>query len=209
MILFYYSAGLVGRINKKGMLDYITYYIGGSIECFNQWVQNSDSPTVVAGEYTFGRTIRDLNKLGILDYEINNKNYSKFIYHDGQMVGNIYTSYRSWMHDWGIIGIVILQAILAIVINVLYNMIKYSKYRETITNYLIITYGYLIYTIFLHPIDSYFYLETFTIATAGVFIVMTVLYYMAITLKVNFKNGFEITYKDKKIVKLGEKDEQR
>ena len=207
MVLFYYSAGLVGRINRKGMFDYITYYIGGSIECFNQWVQNPDEPTVVAGEYTFSRTIRDLGKLGILDYQLNNENYSNFIYYKGEMVGNIYTSYRSWMHDWGIAGIVILQAILALTMNILYNIIKYSKYRAGITNYLIITYGYLIYTIFLHPIDSYFYLETFTIATAGVFIVMTPLYYMAVTLKVNFKGGFKITYKDKKIVGLGEKND--
>ena len=40
LILFYFSASLIGRINTKGLFEYITYYCGGSIECFNRYIQN-------------------------------------------------------------------------------------------------------------------------------------------------------------------------
>ena len=178
MVIFYFSASFVGRINNKNIFKYITYYIGGSIECFNQWVQYPDKVNVINGEYTFARTINDLNKLGITDYRLNNKNYSKFIYYENTMVGNIYTSYRAWMHDWGIAGIIILQAVLAIVINLLYYIIKYNLFTN-IRNYLIVLYGFMIYTIFMHPIDSYFYLEFFTIANNAVLITMAIMYYWA------------------------------
>ena len=177
LIIFYYCAPLIGRINNKKMFDYITFYVGGSIECFNQWLKNPTTPDVVPGEYTFARTINDLNKLGMTKYTLNNENYSKFVYYKDTAVGNVYTSYRSWMHDWGIGGIIVLQAILAIVINALYNFIKYSNKFK---NYMILIYGYIIYVIFMHPIDSYFYLEFFTIANIAAIIIMTIIYYVLI-----------------------------
>ena len=200
LILFYFSASLVGRINNKKIFDYITYYVGGSIECFNRWIQEPTKPDVVQGEYTFASTINDLNKLRITDYKLNNSGYSKFIYNGDTAIGNIYTAYRSWMHDWGIAGVIVLQAILAIVINIVYNKIKYSK---KYTDYIVIFYGYIIYVIFMHPIDSYFYLEFFTIANIAVLVAMGVLYYVLTNLKVeiNLKETkkVEISYKGKEI----------
>lgn len=190
LIIFYYSATIVGRINNKKIFSYITFYIGGSIECFNQWTQLPDDIEVVNGEYTFARTINDLNELHITDYKLKNEKYSKFVYYNDVMVGNIYTSYRSWIHDFGIVGIIVLQAILAIVINILYYLIRYGKFLK-IYDYIILLYGFLIYTIFMHPIDSYFYLETFTKATLLMFCVMFTLLWIAKNIekiKINIKN---------------------
>ena len=200
LILFYLSTPLVGRINKKNLFDYITYYCGGSIECFNQWVEKPDSVEVVRGEYTFAKTIRNLNELKITDYKLNNKNYSKFIYYEKTMVGNIYTAYRSWMHDWGIPGAIILQAIFAIIVNLLYNMIKYGKQREYINDLLIILYGYISYTIYMHPIDSYFYLHFFTESTIAIMVMIVLLYFIATNIKIEKKNGITVLYKNKLVM---------
>ena len=178
LLLFYYSASLVGRINNKNLYRYVTYYVGGSIECFNRWFDFPDRIESFRGEYTFARTVNDLNQLHITDKKVINKNYSKFVYYKGKMVGNIYTAYRSWIHDFGIIGMIVLQAIYSFVISVLYYLVRYGKSNKWYP-YKIIIYGYLSYTIFMHPIDSYFYLETFTKSTLFLFIMIIVMLWFA------------------------------
>lgn len=177
LVIFYLSASLVGRINSKGMIDYITCYCGGSIECFNLYLQEEDPVRVIPGEETFGRTIRDLGKLGIID-DIQVKTKAPFRYYEGNMIGNVYTSYKRWIHDFGILGVIILQAILATMFGIAYNLIRYWKYGEKIRDLIIIFYTYFIYTIFMHPIDSLFYLETFTIYTAGVILFVLIMYWI-------------------------------
>ena len=63
LFVFYLSAGISGRVTDKKPFDYITMYVGGSIECFNLWMQEPDEVRVVHGEYTFSRTISDLNEI--------------------------------------------------------------------------------------------------------------------------------------------------
>lgn len=179
LIVFYYSASLVGRINNKNMYRYITFYAGGSIECFNIWLNRPDKIESFRGEYTFGRTINDLYDLKLTNIHTNNKNYSSFIYYKNKMVGNIYTSYRPWIHDFGIIGLVILQGLLSAIFSYMYYIVRYNrdcKYHK----FILLIYGYLIYTIFMHPIDSYFYLETFTKSSLLMFILMVLMLYISL-----------------------------
>lgn len=179
LVLFYYSAAIVGRVNSKGMIDYITCYCGGSIECLNLYIKEKKFETEIPGEQTFGRTIRDLNKIGIISLEkINDTDTKEFRYYNNNMIGNVYTSYRRWIQDFGFIGVLILQAILALIFNVGYNLIKYWNKSDRIRHYMIILYTYFMYTIYMHPIDSLFYLETFTIATAGFLIFLTIIYWI-------------------------------
>ena len=192
LIVFYYSASLVGRINNKNMYRYITFYAGGSIECFNVWLNKPDNIESFRGEYTFGRTINDLNDLKLTNIHTNNKNYSSFVYYKNKMVGNIYTSYRPWIHDFGVIGLVILQGLLSTIFSYMYYIIRYNrdcKYHK----YIILLYGYLIYTIFMHPIDSYFYLETFTKSS---FLMFTL---MLLMLHISLKSNNIETLKNKNI----------
>lgn len=199
LILFYYSTTVVGRINTKGMFDYITYYAGGSIECFNQYMQQPDYIETIPGEYTFKNTMLDLKELGIVDETIDNSRYSAFIYYNDIMVGNIYTSYRSWLHDFGFVGLIILQAILSAVFNLLYYSIRFNLCRDYIKKCLILFYAYSIYTIFMHPIDSYFYLEFFTKATLLLIFVLYIMFWISLNMN--------ITYRDKTI-RLGIKEKK-
>ena len=199
LVIFYFSATLVGRVNSKGLIDYITCYCGGSIECFNLYIQEEDSIRVMRGEETFGSTIRDLGKLGIIDREIKVTTNAPFRYYGENMIGNVYSSYKRWMHDYGIFGIIVLQAALAMIFSVSYNIIKYWKHSEKLRDLVIIFYSYFMYTIFMHPIDSLFYLETFTIYTAGVILFIVAMYWV-LTLDKS-KNKEEDKKKDKEFDK--------
>ena len=175
LLSFYAAAPLIGRINDKKLFDYVTFYIGGSIECFNEWEKNPDSAKVVPGEYTFNATIKDLSRLKIVgDVELNNIGRGDFLYtDDGVMIGNIYTSYRNWQHDFGIPGIIIFQALHAIIITALYCSIM--KKRTKLFSFKILLFGYMAYTIFMHPIDSNLFLEFPTIAIRS----LILLFYIA------------------------------
>ena len=175
MMIFYLTAPMVGRINSKNMFDYITFYIGGSVECLNQWAQKPEDIEVVRGEYTFAGTIRNLNSLGVADIQLQNKHKNEFVYYKGEMVGNIYTSYRAWIHDFGILGMYVLQAIMAAFFTIIYMKIR--LWDGEMFNFRLLFYGFSAYTIFMHPIDGYFYLEFPTIAMLTTIACLAVMFY--------------------------------
>lgn len=176
LVIFYYSASLIGRINTKGMFDYITYYCGGSIECFNQYVNNEKQIKMVRGEETFYNLISNLDSLGVTDYSLTEREsgHLEFIYYKETMVGNIYTAYRRWINDFGILGLVIFQGIMAVAMTILYNRAKYNNGK--LGNFWILLYGYLAYTVYLHPMDGYFYLELLSKAGIARLVAICALY---------------------------------
>lgn len=197
LVIFYYSAAVVGRINTKGMLDYITFYCGGSIECFNQYVKNDKQIKMVRGEETFYSLILNLDSVGITDYELGDREtgHLEFLFHEGNLVGNIYTAYRRWLNDYGILGMLILQGIMAAVMTLLYEKIKHNSGK--FGNMWILIYGYLSYTIYMHPMDGYLYFEVLSKAGIARFGITVVGYYI-----LENWNNLEKTTKDK-LLKLG------
>lgn len=202
LILFYFAANAVGRINSKKMVDYITYYIGGSIECFNQFIKEPvDNTSEVFGEQTFSRFIVNLIEHNIINIE-RPKSIAPFIYYNGEMVGNIYTAYQRWIYDFGTIGAAVLQGIMAYVYSKLYYEIKYSKSDKKV-NILLFIYAFIAYCVLFHPIDGYFYLEFF--CKAGFANVVALIMTYIFCFEIDFKQIKNIKW-DKFIYKRG-KDE--
>lgn len=196
LILFFFSAKWVGRINEQGMFDYITFYCGGSIECLNQYMKEPKEIEVVRGEETFYNLINTLDSFKITNYNIKDKLtvHKEFRYYNGKMIGNVYTGYRRWIHDYGIPGMIILQFVFALVINIIYYSIKYTKSKNRLNDFLIIFYSYLSYTIYLQPIDDYFYFDVIGQASLAVIICIIIEY--IITYKIY--NKFNINAKEEK-----------
>ncbi len=178
LIIFYYSASIIGRINTKGLFDYITYYCGGSIECFNRYLQNMPEHSKIFGEETFYHLIVDLDSLGITNFDLQSlvSGHFDFQYYNDIMIGNIYTAYRRWMQDFGIVGTILLQSVMAAFFSGFYYKIKIMAQSGKRTDFAIILYAYLAYCIFLHSIDAYFYLETFSKATVATLVVLFAVY---------------------------------
>jgi oligosaccharide repeat unit polymerase len=182
LCLFFVSASFIGRINNNGLVDYITLYAGGSIECLNQFIKNPIESSNIIGKESFYYLIKNL-----YDYKIIHLNnmytiHLEFRYYNSTMIGNVYTAYRRWIYDFGYIGMFILQGIMALFFNIYYNRIKYSKMKTK--NFSIIIYGFMIYSVFLHPIDGYFYLQTIRIAFITTIILFIIIYYIVKILKI-------------------------
>lgn len=183
LILFYFSASLVGRKNSKNMVDYITLYCGGSIECLNQYMQkppvNQDKP--VGGE-SFYYLIKNFYDYGLLKIDKFYPIHLEFRYNNNVMIGNVYTGYRRWINDFGFIGAFLLQGIMAGLYSFMYNKIRdLKKYK----NFVIIMYGYMSYALFLHCIDGYLYLLVVRIAFFTTLLTFMAVYWFLIRFSVN------------------------
>lgn len=190
LIIFYFSAAWVGRVNTKGMFEYITFYAGGSIECLNQYVQDPEPVTVVRGEETFYNLINNLDSAGITNFDLREKKvgHLEFRYHNDVMVGNVYTAYRRWLHDFGIVGVFMLQGIMALIMQVIYNQMKYTSKSRIKKDLLILMYSYLSYTIFMHPIGDYFYFDILSKASIAVIVSIIMLYILINYLNIDITN---------------------
>lgn len=200
---FYFSASLIGRSNTKNIIEYITMYSGGSIECLNQYIQypNPVDESTIIGNETFYPLIRSLDKYGITNCDIDSKQtaHLSFRYYNDTMIGNVYTAYRRWHHDFGYIGLIILNAVMSLIINYCYYSFKY-KFNQSKWEFLFILYGYISYSIFLHPIDSYFYTTIFQITFLTNIILFLMLYILILKLNFDFNNR-QVYYDNTKINK--------
>ena len=68
------------------------------------------------------------------------------------------------MNDFGILGIIIFQGIMSAFFTILYCKTKYNSGK--FGNLWILIYGYLSYTIYMHPMDGYLYFEV--LSKAGI-----------------------------------------
>lgn len=185
LISFYFSAKLVGRKNSKNMIDYITLYCGGSIDCLNLYFENPPSKeNYIIGQESFYYFVKNLRDYKIINIEELPTIHLEFRYNENTMIGNVYTAYRRWINDFGFVGAFILQAIMAICYSYAYNKIKNIRKEK---DFCMIMYAYLAYPLFLHCIDGYFYLLTVRIAFVTTFIIFVLVYLFLTKYKICFK----------------------
>ena len=198
---FYSSAALIGRANSKNLVDYITAYAGGSIECLNQYLQhpNPVDNSDIVGNETFYPLIRSLDKYKITNFDIENKQtaHLSFRYYFSQMIGNVYTAYRRWHHDFGYFGVSILNGFMSLVFSICYYCFKFKKNNNHMGLYLSV-YSYIVYALFLHPIDSYFYTTVFQLTFITNIILFIFLYVLLFYVKFD-KNSKQILFNNKNI----------
>lgn len=143
--LFYLGVELLGRSNANlNMFNYLAIYIGGSIQHFNQYVQDPVSSAVWGGE-CFYSIYNFLWKLGLRsEYVVPHLEF-RTLYNigfsgDRWYSGNVYTFFRSPLSDFGIPGMVIMTLVFAAFYSVFYhNVIK----KRNASEYVIILYAYL------------------------------------------------------------------
>lgn len=163
MITFYYTKGLVGRVSSLNLLEYITQYIGGSIQLLDIYVR--DGVTTVATT-PFGETLtgllNGLKKIGLMNVDI--RKQLEFRYTStGVYLGNVYTALRRYYHDGGWIGVIAFPAILSCFMNYFYGNIK--QYNSYVINrmYKIIIYASLIYVVPFQAMEDSFWINKVTI----------------------------------------------
>ena len=173
MVVFYYMKDLVGRVSSLNLLEYVTQYIGGSVELLDLYVRDGLTTAVTT---PFGETLtgllNGLKKIGLLNIDIRKQLEFRFT-STGVYLGNVYTALRRYYHDGGWIGLLVFPSILSYFMNKFYCRIKrYSGYAVN-KIYKIIIYASLIYVIPFQAMEDSFWINKVTI---GYVIELIILY---------------------------------
>lgn len=172
MIIFYYMKELVGRVSSLNFLEYITQYIGGSIQLLDQYIKDpTKSNTIPCGETLTG-LITGFRKLGLTTAVL--RKQLEFRYTPtGVYLGNVYTALRRYYNDAGWIGVVLFPAILSFIMNAFYRKIRLYKNNNIKHIYKTIVYASLIYVVPFQAMEDSFYINKVTI---GYLIELLILY---------------------------------
>lgn len=154
IILFVFSSlqTYLGRSGETDLFTVISNYAGASIQHFNQYMIDPAPANEVLGQKTFSGIWNFLYDIGAVD-----KTYSssaEFRYLNENNIGNVYTFFRSFLHDFGYWGMCLMTAIVSVFFSLIYNHeIRKRKLTYKRMIYLM-EYGYLYYIITMFSIDN-------------------------------------------------------
>lgn len=173
---FYYSLALLGRSTNRTLFDYVADYISSGILLFSDYLK-SPVPRVMAGEESLFNLFKFLNFLGLTE---KSQSYNLEFRKLGVGYSNVYSFFRRPLHDFGLIGMYMFVALIAIFFAYMYfGKIKNKPLSPSTTRWTLI-YGYFYYWIVSSSIIQY--------STAYV-AVGTVLNLVVILLLYNFLSG--------------------
>lgn len=165
MIAFYYIKDIVGRVSSLNFLEYITQYIGGSIQLLDQYIRDG----VASNKVPFGETltglITGLRKLGLNTVSL--RKQLEFRYTStGVYLGNVYTALRRYYNDAGWIGVIAFPAFLSFFMNRYYRKVRRCRGISESKMFKTIVYASLLYVVPLQAMEDSFYINKVTIGYA-------------------------------------------
>lgn len=166
IVCFLVLAILLGRrasFKELDIIDYITMYVSSGVRNFDLYIKEPVENNYFGME-TFPSLYRTLaNRFGIgmsVDTAL------EFRYIDGLKISNIYTPFRRYYSDFGIVGLIIIPAFWGFSFTYAYERIK-NKCRKNIIDFDIIFFAYGSKVIFHMPIEEVFL--NFEISINGIF----------------------------------------
>lgn len=157
------AAKLLGRNINISFSNYISIYCGAQLKNLDIYLNTKHKNTnTIPGSQTFVSLISSYgNKIGFKNY----KNYHldlPFQKVGNVSLGNVYTTFYPYIYDFGYIGLVILVMIMAIISQLLYEVIKNKVLGKYPIN-TIILYGYVGTSLLLSFFSNKFYENMFSL----------------------------------------------
>lgn len=172
LALFTMAGMLVGRTTVKTPLDSLACYVGGSIIGLDMFLSDpgsATSPTNIFGAETFRGIYAFLSgTFGVPEWSYSFQMEYRFI--NGVNIGNLYTAFRYYIHDFGYVGMALLSIAQGIYYGVFYRILVGKKdFKSEISlGALSIIYSYLAIAVVYLPLADYLfhqYLNPTTILT--------------------------------------------
>lgn len=164
--------GLVGRTSESNAVDYITEYFGGSIEIFDQYLQEFRQEPAYFGQETFSGIRKFLYQMRIIDDQGASDDSMEFrTTYNKTVIGNVYTGFRKPYHDFGLFGVIFLQIVLAVIFNILYYKSFYKNDKNIISIRIIIT-SALFFCLILHSFSEAFFCNVLSFNYLMLFVIM-------------------------------------
>lgn len=134
--VFYGLNTVIGREQNRNMFDYISIYAGGSIQHFNQYIQEPPIKDRVLGGESLPTLNNFLYKFGIVDKQSVIHLEFRKLYRGAS--GNVYTFFRRLIQDYGYFGMYAITMLISYIFSKYYRK-KIIGCNEGLDVYLIRT----------------------------------------------------------------------
>lgn len=199
VLLFYYAGNLTGKSNHIKILDYFAEYFSSGVYAFNYFIEHSlySSDSNFYGIHTFSGIYSILRTLG---FNIPESVVSLEYVTCGNYMTNIYTPFRRYYQDFGIIGIRIIFYITAF----MYTKILMSNKKINSSGLCCIFTAVFYYPLFFITVEERIFMEVLSASTVYQIIYILILYKFLVmtSIKNNMKRDFT---RDMQVVKNGNK----
>lgn len=180
---FSFIRSFVGRLNESDLLSYITLYAGGSIQLFDLYLQD---PIMKASKFTmetFAGVQNNFAKIGFGDSTLF---HQEFRSSNGILIGNIYTNLRKYYQDFGFIGVIVFQSLLAVIFNKNYYKLKIIRNNSNF-DFTILLYSYFVPAIFMSSIQELFFSSYFSLNSLVIIFIMWLCYNFFVKYTIKFR----------------------
>ncbi|WP_195540292.1 O-antigen polymerase [Eubacterium maltosivorans] len=186
LIIFFTFFQILGIFTgKTGNLtawDTFSIYTGSSISAFNNFITNYRPVSHFWGNESFYGIYGILNKFS--SYFPNESIHLDFVYFTSIYKTNVYTSLRSYIYDFGFIGMCVIQLLIGMAFSFCYMQIR--KKRNNFLSILI--YGYFNYGLVMQGIEDTLFRSFMSITQIFELFFIIIIYIFLIKPKIFIKN---------------------
>jgi oligosaccharide repeat unit polymerase len=180
----------VGRDYTQNPFYYIGTYIGAEIPNLDMFLNDSSN---IAGNVGNSVTfIRSINLLGSV-LGIDSLQYSldlPFLTYGGVVTGNVYTTFRPFIYDFGYLGFVVLTMLMSCVSQLIYSLATNNIKSYRFIDIYMILYGVLSCQLLLSFFSNKFYERFFSLQFLLTIIILLVVRFIYKKLSLLLKNKF-------------------
>lgn len=154
---FFRVQEFVGRDqDSDGAIDYITTYLGASMELFSLYVNdlhvNVDEVETLSG--VVDNAQRYLGIFNSVTIRINSEFRQS---NTGIELGNVYSGFRKYYNDFGFVGVIIFSFLFGFLFNVMYYSIRLYRRLNKRKLVLLLFYSSYFYCVVFHFFTDYFF----------------------------------------------------
>ena len=161
LIAFQWTAGLMGRSKGDSFGDYISVYLGAPMKNMDLFLTKQvDASKGHSETFLMQMNWWDSHFGNGAQYAIN----TQFNYVNGHNLGNVYSCFKSFYADFGMVGVILLSILMGIIIQLLHENIHrlFTEYTANGKITIIVIYSYLLFSVMFCFFSNKFY-ESFTI----------------------------------------------
>lgn len=190
---FYYVKFFIGKLQESnGVLEYITNYLGGPVQLFDMYLNNP----VNNGHETFAAMVESLNRaFGMFEGIPTVVQHEHRSASTGVYIGNVYTAFRNYYNDFGIVGTAFFSMLLGYIFSYWYAVIKKTK-NWTVNR----LFGFTFYASLLYVIVFHFFTDYFFCLIGLGWLVNAIIFYLLIICMFKFKISIRTKYVSRNFV---------
>lgn len=169
MIFFNIVASYQGRtLTSMSVVDVFATYLGAPLKNLELFISENHKNDSIFASQTFYNTYTWIyEKTGIMEFNIPKLNEYRFL--NGKGLGNVYTFFFPLYHDFGILGSMIVMAIVGVISQKFYDKVKRQRMKSGLDWWLII-YSYVGFAILFSFFSNKFFEQV--IARAMIYFVI-------------------------------------